>query len=155
MVPLGLLDGIKHSVSRDNLFNTLPTVSPSRAGQHGGRTPRHMNRKAETGDSSQKRTVLHELQPKTDMKENKVGEHHLQSNSANPIRGRRRLPFEAGPRSVGPWTGLFNVGASEDLAVPFPSERGSRLSLASSVATGKGGELTRADSFGSSGIFQV
>lgn len=131
MVPLGLLDGIKHSVSRDNLFNTLPTVSPSRAGQHGGRTPRHMNRKAETGDSSQKRTVLHELQPKTDMKENKVGEHHLQSNS------------------------LFNVGASEDLAVPFPSERGSRLSLASSVATGKGGELTRADSFGSSGIFQV
>lgn len=131
MVPLGLLDGIKHSVSRDNLFNTLPTVSPSRAGQHGGRIPRHMNRKAETGDSSQKRTVLHELQPKTDMKENKVGEHHLQSNS------------------------LFNVGASEDLAVPFPSERGSRLSLASSVATGKGGELTRADSFGSSGIFQV
>lgn len=56
-VPLGLLDGIRHSVSRDNLFNCLPTTSSKHS------TPKHSHR-VRTGESRRRVAVNVGLTPK-------------------------------------------------------------------------------------------
>ena len=102
MVPLGLLNGMKHSVSREDLFNSLSSPAaascPPHSSEHGGM-------------DSQKRTALHELQPKAVAKDDKFGGPNFKSSDVFNDR-------ESGRQT---------------------SERGSKLSLASSLATGSSG----------------
>lgn len=56
-VPLGLMDGIKHSVSREDLFNTLPTSSSYSDSVKKHTTPKQ-SRKPLTGES-RRRVAAH------------------------------------------------------------------------------------------------
>lgn len=56
-VPLGLMDGIKHSVSREDLFNSLPTSSEKHS------TPKQSH-KTQTGETGRRVATHVELTPK-------------------------------------------------------------------------------------------
>lgn len=62
-VPLGLMDGIKHSVSREDLFNSLPTSSSYSDLVKKHTTPKQSH-KPRTGESRRKVTAHIESTPK-------------------------------------------------------------------------------------------
>ena len=133
MVPLGLLDGIKHSVSRENLLNTLPKSPSHPISLSSYNTPKRRHR---TGTSdSRKRAAVNVRPPSTETERQSVADPSLY-RSENDVRLSEQAGRDSSPQAVG--------------------DLGSRSSLeSSSTVQETGGHFEREDSFRSSGAFQV
>ena len=135
-LPLGLIDGMKHSVSREDLLNSLSfslnqTPTHSETQHKGGATQKRRGWRLGKGRSQERKTSLEmcELQPKREVETETlaVGVGKSQSEEMKTYK-----ISEVGNEGVG-----------------------SRTSLVSSTATEREGQFSRADSFRSSSVFQV